>query len=83
VPMSALVNGSDRRSFVWLVDPEAGKLSRQPVTVGAARQNGFIEISGDLAAGQLIASAGAHTLTADQKIRVMDPPSETNIGNEL
>ena len=83
VPMAALVNGSDRQSFVWLVDPEAGKLKRQPVTVGAARQNGFIEISGNLAAGQLIASAGAHTLTADQKVRVMTPPSETNIGNEL
>ena len=83
VPMSALVNDSDRQSFVWIVDPEAGKLKRQPVTVGAARQNGFIEISGNLAAGQLIASAGAHTLTADQKVRVMEPPSDTNIGNEL
>jgi len=83
VPMPALVNDSDRQSFVWLVNPKAGKLHRQPVTVAAARQNGFIEISGDLTAGQLIASAGAHTLTADQKVRVMEPPSETNIGNEL
>ncbi len=83
VPMSAIVNGSDRQSFVWIVDPEAGTLKRQPVTVGSARQNGFIEISGDLTAGRLIAGAGAHTLTADQKVRVMEPPSETNIGNEL
>jgi len=36
-----------------------------------------------LTAGQLIASAGAHTLAADQKVRVMEPPSKTNTGNEL
>ena len=83
VPMSALVNDSDRQSFVWLVDPDAGKLKRRPVTLGKARQNGFIEISGNLTAGQLIASAGAHTLAADQKVRVMEPPSKTNTGNEL
>ena len=83
VPMSALVNGSDRQTFVWIVDPEAGRLKRQPVTVGSARANGFIEIYGEIRSGQLIASAGAHTLTADQKIRVMAAPSPTNIGNEL
>lgn len=83
VPMAAVVNPSDRQSFVWLVDPDAERLKRKRVTIGSARSNGFIEISGDLKSGQLIAGAGAHTLTADQKIRVMKPTSETNIGNEL
>ena len=83
VPMAAVVNASDRRSFVWLIERDADRLKQHYVTVGSARSNGFIEISGDLKSGQLIAGAGAHTLTADQKIRVMAPTSETNIGNEL
>ncbi len=83
VPVSAVVNDHNNQAYVWIVQPEAGRLRRQPVEAGSLRKNGMIEITGDLQAGQLIASAGAHTLTAAQKIRVMAPVSETNTGREL
>lgn len=83
VPMSAVATDMDRNAFVWLVDANAGRLKRQAVKIGLPRTDGFVEISGSLKPGQLIASAGAHTLLEEQKIRVLAPPSETNVGAEM
>lgn len=82
VPLTALVNRGGQEAFVWLVDPKTGKLSRAPVSVLRLRKEGA-EVKGSLAAGQWIVTAGANSLRDDQTVRLLNRPSQTNIGKEM
>jgi len=83
VPVSAVGNDHTRQSFAWIADPDTGALTKQPVFVHGFAADGKLEISGDLFPGQWMVVAGVNSLTKNQKIRLMELPSETNIGKEL
>jgi multidrug efflux system membrane fusion protein len=55
---------------VWIVAGDRS-VSLRPVEVGAYRDDGAL-ISGGIAAGERIVSAGVHMLTAGDKIQLID-----------
>ncbi|MCB2185530.1 MAG: efflux RND transporter periplasmic adaptor subunit [Deltaproteobacteria bacterium] len=82
VPLSALVNQGGQDTFVWVVDPQTGRLSRAPVTILRLVESGA-QIRGQVQSGQWIVTGGANSLADGQTVRLVSQPSATNIGREL
>jgi len=61
------------RSTVWLVDPATLVVRAQPIVVAGADGN-LVLVAGGLAAGQTVVTAGVHTLTPGQKVRLYVEP---------
>jgi len=70
LPLSALA-GDRAQPAVWVVDPATGKVQMKPVTVGQFREDG-VSITGGLAPGDVVVTAGVHKLRAGQAVRVAD-----------
>jgi membrane fusion protein, multidrug efflux system len=66
LPLAAVFE-QQGQSHVWLLDTTAMAVRAQPVKVAGAEGNMILVASG-ITAGQTIVSAGAHTLTAGQKV---------------
>jgi membrane fusion protein, multidrug efflux system len=66
IPLAALFE-QQGQSHVWLLDTAAMTVRAQPVKVAGAEGN-MVLIASGLTAGQTVVSAGAHTLTAGQKV---------------
>ena len=69
IPSSAFIGDAvDDISGVWVVDDD-NRVRRRPVRVGALGVGGLTVVDG-LAAGELVATAGVHTLSEGQEVRV-------------
>ncbi|MGY8706774.1 efflux RND transporter periplasmic adaptor subunit [Bradyrhizobium sp. 18BD] len=67
LPASAVL-ARDGADFVWAVDPSAGTVSLQKID-GVAEQAG-IRVTGGLAAGTRVVTAGIHSLKPGQHVRI-------------
>jgi RND family efflux transporter MFP subunit len=68
LPLSALA-GDQAKPAVWVVDPDTGVVRSKSVTVGQYREDG-VSITGGLAAGDVVVTAGVHKLRAGQTVRI-------------
>ncbi|QKC93330.1 efflux RND transporter periplasmic adaptor subunit [Mesorhizobium sp. NZP2298] len=68
LPMSALFekNGSDK---VWIVDPRTSSVSTRDIKI-ASRNGGTFTVAEGLEAGMRVVTAGVHSLSQGQKVRV-------------
>lgn len=82
IPVQALFNPGGGTSSVWIFDAQTQTVRPQQVRVEKLRRQG-VEISGDLAPGQWVVTAGVHHLQPGQKVRLLQKPSETNVGAML
>lgn len=73
LPLAAVFE-QQGRSVVWRVDPQAMTVQTQPVQVAGAEGN-LVLVSGGLADGQVVVTAGVHVLTPGQKVRYYQAPS--------
>lgn len=72
LPLSAL--REDRgRSSVWVVDPASMTVKSQPVQVAGAEGNEAI-VTGGLAPGAVVVTAGVHVLNPGQKVKFFVEP---------
>jgi multidrug efflux system membrane fusion protein len=69
IPLSSIFQQGEKTA-VWIVAADRS-VSLRPVEVGAYRDDGAL-ISGGIAAGERIVSAGVHMLTAGDKIQLID-----------
>jgi len=82
IPVQALFNPGGDTSSVWIFDAQTQMVRPQQVRVEKlSRQR--VEISGDLAPGQWVVTAGVHHLQPGQKVRLLQKPSKTNVGAML
>ncbi len=71
VPLSALLSGDNgQQSFVWVIDPKDGSVSRKDVQTGVLSDSGIL-IQG-LKGGEFIATAGVNTLREGQKVIIIE-----------
>ncbi|WP_211109590.1 efflux RND transporter periplasmic adaptor subunit [Azospirillum tabaci] len=72
LPRTALFEEAGR-SFVWLVDPKAQIVRRQPVVIrprdGARDTDGPVIVTEGLTRGDVVVTAGVHSLTEGQRVR--------------
>ena len=72
IPASAAFADSDiEKTNVWVIDPESKILSKREVETGEPTSSGLLIRSG-LTAGEWIVTAGTHTLTEGQQVRIVD-----------
>lgn len=72
IPASAAFADSDiEKTNVWVIDPESKILSKREVETGEPTSSGLFIRSG-LTAGEWIVTAGTHTLTEGQQVRIVD-----------
>jgi membrane fusion protein, multidrug efflux system len=78
LPLAAVFE-QQGQSAVWLLDKQSMTVRAQPIGVAGAEGNAVLVASG-LAAGQTVVSAGAHTLTAGQKVALYASPAAAASG---
>jgi RND family efflux transporter MFP subunit len=72
IPISAVFTPSDGEAdFVWVVDREAMTVSRRAVVLGSPITHGLV-VSEGLSPGDLVVSAGVHSLKEGQKVKLVD-----------
>lgn len=70
IPASALLE-QDGKTFVWLVDPETKRVSLREVAV-AGGDGRSAEITSGLETGARVVTAGVHSLTPGQAVKISD-----------
>jgi len=71
LPVDAVVNDRDNRSFVWIYDATSGTVERRFVTAGQLVAGG-IEVLDGIEANEQVVIAGAHYLQPGQKVTPAD-----------
>jgi len=69
IPVSAIFAGDGGKSFVWVIDEQTKKVSRQEVQVANLTEKGALVT--DLETGLWIVAAGANTLVEGQQVRIL------------
>ncbi len=65
---SALLD-EDGKTSVWVVDPAALTVGLRPIQVGA-KESGYFTVASGIDAGNRVVTAGVHSLTQGQKVRI-------------
>lgn len=64
------IASSNGDSHVWVINPDSGTVTKTKVTVSRINPSGVVITEG-ITPGQWIATAGAHSLTEGQKVRIL------------
>jgi RND family efflux transporter MFP subunit len=75
LPLSALAREGEQAA-VWVVDPASSQVKLRKVTLGQFREDG-VTITAGLSAGDVVVTAGAHKLRADQVVRIAQSGTES------
>jgi RND family efflux transporter MFP subunit len=67
---SAVFSRDNQGTYVWIVDPDAGTVSRREVEVGRVTPRGLV-VKG-VKPGEWVAIAGANVLQEGQKVRILE-----------
>jgi RND family efflux transporter MFP subunit len=72
LPLTALTQ-QQGQSAVWLLDRQTMTVQAQPVVVAGAEGN-VVVVAAGLSPGQTVVTAGVHTLTPGQKVKLFEAP---------
>jgi RND family efflux transporter MFP subunit len=70
VSASAVFSRDNQKTYVWIVDPDAGSVSSREVAVGRVTPRGLV-VKG-VKPGEWVAIAGANVLQEGQKVRILE-----------
>lgn len=82
VPISALFQ-QDGKSYVWLYDEQNQTVRRLNVQIQQIRKDGTVWVQSALRQGQKVISAGVNDLKEGQRVKLLPPPSTSNVGQLL
>lgn len=72
IPMTAVFNPDESgQTFVWVIDAEAGTISRREINLGKLSRLGVLVDSG-LSSGEWIVTKGVNTLREGQQVRILE-----------
>jgi RND family efflux transporter MFP subunit len=82
VPVESVFFENDD-ACVWIYNSMTQKVMKRKVITGELAENGTIKITSGLTSNECVVTAGVNSLEEDQKVRVLNQVSETNIGGLL
>lgn len=82
IPLTSLFH-SDQRSMVWIFEPASETVSARPVTISQILTDGTAVVSSGLNAGEIVLSAGVHSVKEGEKVKLLPSVSPTNVGGML
>ena len=74
---------NNNSTCVWVYDQENQQIKKREVIVSSIKPDGKLKLIKGLNRGDLIITAGIHSLKDGQKVRPISPKSKTNIGGLL
>lgn len=80
--MTALFARGDS-SFVWIYDPATQTVALRGVTVDEILSDGDMIVTDGLADGDIVVTAGVHSLEEGQRVALLAPLADTNVGGML
>lgn len=82
LPVSAVFE-NDGHSYVWIYNGENKCITARRVVPVEILKNGILVVSGGVQTGEVIVSAGVHSLKEGMEVEVLPAVSTTNIGGVL
>ncbi|MDR1601789.1 MAG: efflux RND transporter periplasmic adaptor subunit [Tannerella sp.] len=82
IPYTALFE-TGTISSVWVYSPDSHTVAARKVTVYELHTDGTVILSEGLTSGEIVITAGVHSLKEGEKVKVLPPVSETNAGGLL
>lgn len=82
IPISAVFQ-SDGQATVWIWDQENETVTARPVRLSQILTDGTAVVSSGLKAGEIILTAGIHSVKEGERVRLIPPVTETNVGGML
>lgn len=79
VPVSALIR-KEGHAYVWLYNQEDSLVTLKPVQVQQITKDGTAIVRSDLRQGQIVISAGVNNLKGGEKVRLLPPAPDSNVG---
>ena len=77
------VNEENGESAVWVYNPKAQNVTRRVIQLKKLLKTGELIVSEGLAAGEIVVSAGVHSLKEGMSVELLKPVSKTNVGKLL
>lgn len=81
IPAHSIVRENDC-AYVWVVKPDS-TLSKREVTIGGFDGTGFVSITSGIDVGEEIVCSGVNMLKDGEKVKILEKPSKTNVGELL
>jgi RND family efflux transporter MFP subunit len=82
IPYSALFENNSTAS-VWIYNPDSRTVSARKIYPSQILTDGTVVVSEGLSAGEIVVSAGVHSLFEGEKVNVMKAVAESNVGGLL
>lgn len=82
MPLSAMFE-KDGVSAVWVYDPGKRTVVRRVVGLKRLLRNGEVIVSEGLKPGEIVVSAGVHSLKEGMQVELLKPTARTNVGGLL
>jgi RND family efflux transporter MFP subunit len=82
IPLTALFE-IDHTPAVWVYDEERQTVNARTIRISEILTNGALIVSDGLNAGERVVSAGVHSLSDGEKVKLLPPATATNVGGLL
>lgn len=82
IPLTA-VFAAGNHSAVWVYNKDSQTVSSRDITLSEIKTDGTVVISEGLKPGDIIVTAGVHSLEEGQAVRLLPATSSTNVGGML
>ena len=82
VPLSAMFE-ENGESAVWVYNPKTQTVTKRVIQLKKLLKTGELIVSEGLAAGEIVVSAGVHSLKEGMLVELLKPVSKTNVGGLL
>ncbi|MDR2120179.1 MAG: efflux RND transporter periplasmic adaptor subunit [Tannerella sp.] len=82
IPYTALFE-INSASSVWVCNPDNSTVTARKVVVHELHADGTVVVSEGLKAGEIVVTAGVHSLGEGEKVKRLSPVSATNVGGLL
>ncbi|MFO7658256.1 MAG: efflux RND transporter periplasmic adaptor subunit [Bacteroidales bacterium] len=82
IPLKAVFY-RDKKTLVWVYDPEKGVVNSREIVINGLTGNGNIRVENGLEGGEMIVVAGVNSLRENQQVELLEEPAETNVGGLL
>lgn len=82
VPSSAVLNEGGK-VMVYVYDEKSGVVKTRAVTVTSVQRDGTMQVESGLRSGESIVASGVHHIKDGQKVKLLQKPSESNVGGLL
>lgn len=82
VPSSAIFNDGES-NYVWLYDPNSQTVKKSKIEIGNFVSNNQVTVNSGLSSNSIIVTAGVNSLSEGEKVRTIEEPSKSNVGELL